>query len=208
MKKLLYALLGLILLVGLIVAGGIMYLKNAFPVDIAVEDVTVEATPERLERGAYLVNHVTVCLDCHSSKNYEYFSAPIIPGTEGKGGDVFPGVPGALYTTNITPAALRDWSDGEVMRAITCGLDKDNQPLAPMMPFSEYRYLAKEDVYAIVAYLRTLKPIKNSSPIPEPQINFPVSLIFRTIPGAADPQPLPDSSDTIASGKYLSLIHI
>lgn len=37
------------------------------------EDISVEVTPERIERGKYLVNRVTGCLDCHSTRNWDYF---------------------------------------------------------------------------------------------------------------------------------------
>jgi mono/diheme cytochrome c family protein len=201
MKKVLYILGGLLLLVIVVAVAGIIYLNVAYPKVSPAEDITIEATPERLTRGEYLVRHVTPCLDCHSKKDYNYYATPIIPGTEGMGGEEFTGVPGKLFIPNITPAALKDWSDGEIARAITCGVAKDGRPLAPMMPYSEFRYLAKEDVYTIVAYLRTLWPIENE--VPKPSIDFPLNLIFRTIPSDADPQPLPDPSDTLGTGKYL-----
>lgn len=205
-RKLSRLLLGVLILVVLVAIGGIWYLNSSFPVDVPVKNLKIEAIPEVLARGEYLVKNVTICLDCHSKTNLTYFAAPIIPGTEGMGGDLFPGAPGALYTSNITPAALGSWSDGEIARAIVSGLDKDNEPLAPIMPYTEYRYMSESDLAAIVAYLRTLEPIPNSAPIPEPNINFPVDLIFRTLPGPPEHQALPDSSNTIATGKYYARI--
>lgn len=203
MKKFLYILGGLILLIVVLAVAGLIYLQVGFPKVSPAEDITIEATPERLARGEYLAKHVTMCFDCHSTRNHDYFSAPIVAGTEGKGGDLFPGVPGTLYTTNITPAGLKDWTDGEIARAITSGVDKDDNPLAPMMPFTEYSHLTEEDIHAIVAYLRTIPAIENENPIPEPSMNFPVNLIFRTVPADAKPQPLPEPSDSLAMGKYL-----
>lgn len=200
MKKVLYVLGGLVLLVVVVAVAGYIYLKVAYPKVSPAEDITIEATPERLARGEYLVRHVNMCLDCHSKPDRNYYANPIIPGTEGMGGQEFPGV-GTLYVPNITPAALKDWTDGEIARAITAGVANDGRPLAPMMPYSEYRYLAKDDVYAIVAYLRTLPPIENEVPLPS--INFPLNLIFRTIPSDPDPQPRPDPSDKVGTGKYL-----
>ena len=200
MKKVLYVLGGLALLVIVVVVIGIIYLNLAYPKVSPAENIAIEATPERLARGEYLVRHVTPCLDCHSKTDRNFFASPVIPGTEGMGGQPFPGV-GSLYVSNITPAALKDWTDGEIARAITSGVAKDGRPLVPMMPYSEFRYLAKEDVYAIVAYLRTLLPIENE--VPKPSIDFPLNLIFRTIPSDPDPQPRPDPSDTLGTGKYL-----
>ena len=206
MKKILYILGGLILVVLLVALGGFLYLQVGFPKVSPANDITIDATAERLARGEYLVKHVSQCLDCHSSKNPYYFAGPVISGTEGKGGELFPGVPGTLYTPNITPAGLKDWTDGEIVRAITSGVDKDNKPLAPMMPFTEYRYLAEEDIYAIIAYLRSMPAIENENPIPETSLDFPLNLIFRTVPTDADPQPLPEPSDTLGTGKYLARI--
>jgi hypothetical protein len=204
MKKVMYVLGVLILLVVLIGVGGYIYLNTAYPKVGPPEDITIERTPERVTSGEYLVKHVNICFDCHGEKNYDYFASPVVPGTEGKGGEEFGGVPGKLFVPNITPAALKDWTDGEIVRAITCGVSKDGRPLVPMMPYSEYRYLAKKDIYAIVAYLRTLPPIEGE--VPRPSIDFPLNLIFRTVPADADPQPLPDSSDIIGRGKYLARV--
>jgi hypothetical protein len=62
-----------------------------------------------VDRGSYLTHHVAVCMDCHSQRDFTKFSGPIIPGTEGIGGDKFDqgvGIPGVLTAPNITPAAL------------------------------------------------------------------------------------------------------
>jgi hypothetical protein len=201
MKKLIYILVVILVVFFIIVAGGLIYLNVGYPKVGPAEDITIEKTPERLARGEYLVNHVNLCFDCHSSHDESFFASPVIPGTEGKGGELFKGAPGKLYTSNITPAGLKDWTDGEIIRAITAGVDKDGNPLVPMMPYTEYRYMAKEDVYAVVTYLRTLPPIE--SDVPESSIDFPLNLIFRTTPSEAEPQPLPEPSDTLGTGKYL-----
>ena len=59
-----------------------------------------------------------------------------------------------------------------------------------------------DDAKAIIAYLRSLKPIKNDVPMSEP--SFPFSLILRTIPSPAEPMVIPDRSDTLAYGKYMT----
>lgn len=194
-------LIGLLVIAVIAVFGYVMF---ALPNVGEPENVKVEITPERLERGSYLANHVAICMDCHSTRDWNYFAGPIIPGTEGKGGEAFLeeyGFPGDIYAKNITPAALGDWSDGEIIRAITCGVSRDGEPFFPLMPYPAYSKMSTEDVYSIVAYLRTLKPIENE--VPKSKLNFPLNLIVRTIPQPADPQPLPSPSDTLAYGKYL-----
>ena len=109
MKKILKILgwgLGVVVLV---IAVGVGYLFLKFPDVGPVQNITVQATPERLARGAYLANHVSVCIDCHATRNWEYFSGPPLAGTEGKGGEVFDeksGFPGTIYAHNITPGPL------------------------------------------------------------------------------------------------------
>lgn len=204
MKTFLKVLAGLVGLLIIVVIAGIVYLNSAFPKVYKAEDITIELTPERLERGAYIVNHVSMCMDCHSEVKDNLFSSPVISGTEGKGGRVIHEQGVTIHVRNITPASLKDWTDGEIVRAITEGIDKDNKPLAPIMPYTEYKYMTKEDVYSVVAYLRALPPIENE--VPPSEIGFPLNLIFPTVPDSATPMQKPDTNDTVASGRYLARI--
>ena len=204
MNKRYLVLKGIAGLLILIVGGGVVYFYGLHPRVSSVKKLSLAGGTEMYERGKYLVNHVTLCMDCHADKQQEYFSGPIVKGTEGKGGQQIPGVPGEVYASNITRWGLRGWRDEYVLRAITVGVDKEGEPLAPMMPYSEYRYLAKEDAMAIVFYTRGLKPIANE--VPETTIDFPLNLIFRTLPRDAEPQRLPNPKDKAASGKYLARI--
>jgi mono/diheme cytochrome c family protein len=195
---------GIVLALVVIVGAGLIYFFASFPKVGAAPDISIQATPEKIERGKYLANHVTVCIDCHSDRDFDYYSGPIVPGTEGKGGMEFPDAAGTFYPANITPAALGNWTDGEIMRAVTSGVNKNGEALFPMMPYPIYNSLAQEDVEAIVAYLRTLPAIENQ--VPKSKVNFPLNLIMRTIPQPYKPQPPPAAADTIAYGKYLSTI--
>src|SRR5690606_11857148 len=116
------------------------------------------------------------------------------PGTEGCGGEAFPQPFGTLYAPNLTQ--LQDWSDGEIFRAIAEGVAKDGRPLFPLMPYPRYGAMSTEDLYSIIAYLRTLKPIEKR--VPPGELKFPMNLIVRTMPRPAAP-----SSDPIGSGSYL-----
>ena len=55
---------------------------------------------------------------------------------------------------------IGNWTDGEVIRAIREGVSRDGQALFPLMPYAGFRHMSDEDVYALVAYLRTLPPAK------------------------------------------------
>lgn len=61
--------------------------------------------------------------------------------------------------------------------------------------------MAEEDVHAIVAYVRTLKPIEHA--VADRSLQFPMNLITRTIPGPASFTARPPASDKVATGAYL-----
>jgi hypothetical protein len=174
------------------------------PRDIPIPEVTLPSSAEEIERGRYLASHVAVCMDCHSTRDWSYFAGPIMPGTLGKGGEVFDrdtGLPGLLISKNITPYNLGDWSDGELFRAITGGLQKDGDALFPLMPYDGYRIMDEQDLLAIMAYLRTLESIEND--VPDHQLDFPLNLIVNSIPLEAELRTV-NREDPIEYGEYLS----
>ena len=152
MKKL-FKILGVLLLI-LVVAGvgAVTYITQALPSVDTPAELKVEVTPERIERGRYLANSVCVCMDCHSQRDWNAFAAPLKPGTFGAGGEKFDRTmqfPGEFYSKNLTPFALGSWTDGEIYRAITSGVNKDGHPFFPVMPYLNYNKLATEDVHSI-----------------------------------------------------------
>ncbi|HKP32161.1 MAG TPA: c-type cytochrome [Chitinophagaceae bacterium] len=204
MRKL-FKVLGIILIIiVLAVVGVASYVKLALPNVGDAPQLQVEKTPERIARGEYLANHVMICMDCHSTRNWNEFSAPPVPGTLGKGGDVFDkaaGFPGTYYAANITPAGIGQWTDGEIFRAITTGVRKNGKPIFPVMPHKNYGQLDMEDINAVIAYVRSLPAIENK--VPESKSNFPMNFIINTIPQKAKLTKRPDPSDAIAYGKYM-----
>src|SRR5690554_2503217 len=111
------------------------------------------------------------------------------------------GLPGNYYSRNLTPYNLGDWTDGELFRAITTGVNKDGKALFPIMPYLNYGKVDKEDIYDIIAYLRTLEPIEYD--VPESTSNFPMNFIINTIPAPAAFTTKPDKADKIEYGRYL-----
>lgn len=205
MKKL-FKILGILLgLVVVLLIAGFIYIKTSLPDVGPAPEMKIVSTPEMIERGEYLANGLASCIDCHSQRDYSKFAGPMIDGTAGMGGENFGEGAGTVLAKNITSdkeTGLGNWTDGEIFRAITMGVDKDGEPLAPMMPFLYYREMDEEDIKAIIAYIRTLPAIKNE--IPEHSLNFPVNLIFRTLPKKPDFKNRPETSDPVALGKYYS----
>lgn len=206
MKTLLKIVLGLVGILVVVAVGGILYLNSAFPDVGDPEDISVEATPERIERGRYLALHVSMCIDCHSERDWSRFAGPVVPGSEGRGGELFGenmGLPGNFYAANLTPHHLGEWTDGELFRAITTGVSRDGRPLFPLMPYKTYGKMTREDIYSIIAYLRSLPTINYDAE--ESEANFPMNLIMRTIPAEASfADAVPDPSDRLAYGKYMT----
>jgi cytochrome c553 len=192
----------------LIILSGSVYFNATYPKAVPAPKVKIEMTTERIERGKYLANNVALCMDCHSTRDFSKYSGPIKPGTEGMGGEVFGremGLPGTIPVKNITPAALGNWTDGEIIRALTSGINKHGEALFPIMPYPNFIQMSEEDLYAIVAYIRTLKPIKNE--VGEKELDFPVNYIEKTLPlDSYKPQKAPEKSDMKAYGKYLVTI--
>jgi mono/diheme cytochrome c family protein len=189
-----------------VIASGVGYLFAAFPKAEAPRELKVTATPELLQRGEYLAHHVTVCVDCHAERDWSRFSGPPKDGTLGHGGEHFSqefGLPGNFYSKNITPGGIGAWSDGEVARAITTGVTRDGRAMFPIMPYTYFRHLCEPDLHAIIAYVRSL-PSTNKS-YPASQLDFPVNLIVRTMPTAAEPWACP-TSGSADHGKYLTTI--
>jgi len=167
-----------------------------------------DSAKKMVERGRYLANYVSMCIDCHSQRDFNQFSGPIKEGTEGMGGEMFSekiGVPGVVYAKNITPDTangIGSWTDEEIARVMTRGIRKNGDTLFPMMPYPHYNGLSKEDVYSIIAYIRTLKPSSNK--VPERKLMIPISMAYPPLRSASpDNNVKPDVSDMVKYGEYV-----
>lgn len=204
MKNVKKILLWILVIIVVFIVCVLLYVKIALPNVGTAPDIKVDPTPERLARGEYLANHVTVCIDCHSKRDWTRFSGPPVEGTFGMGGDVFDqkyGFPGKYYAKNITPSGISQYTDGELFRAITTGVNKKGKAIFPVMPYIYYGQMDEEDIYSIIAYIRTLKPVKND--VPESSSDFPMNFIINTIPKKAHLSKRPEKSDIVNYGKYL-----
>lgn len=106
--------------------------------------------------GAYLAGPVGHCIECHTPMGTD--GLPDFAHRVGWGGLEIPGPWGVAVTRDITPTALGAWSDEEIVRAVTQGVSRDGTKLMPPMAYAYYAGIAPDDLAAIVAYLRSLKP--------------------------------------------------
>ena len=191
---------GLLALLLIMIACTFIFLPNAGP----APEIRIISSPQRLERGKYLFYSAAGCVSCHSQREETLLTMPVKNGTEGGGGEVFDhrlGFPGSFTAKNLTPAHLGDWTDGEIYRAMVSGVSKNGQPLFPIMPYENYARMDTEDIYSVIAFVRTLKPVY--AEWPKSHFDFPMNIIVRTIPRKALPSAAPNRSDTVGYGKYL-----
>ena len=163
----------------------------------AVTANAVAADPA-VERGKYLVT-IAGCGDCHTPG---YFLGRPDPARQLGGSDVGFEVRdlGVFYGPNLTrdkATGLGGWTDTQIATALTTGVRPDGRQLAPIMPWRNLAALAKPDIAAIIAYLRSLPPVANKVPGPLGPRDIPTSFVMKLVP--------PESqSPVIATGGTLA----
>jgi mono/diheme cytochrome c family protein len=124
------------------------------PVVTSVPDVP---RSNKVAYGRYLAD-IAHCLECHTQRN----GGRLDTGKLGAGGREIPAFTGGvIMSANLTPAnreGIAHWTNAQVEKAITDGVRPDGRPLVRLMAFDWYRNTRKDDLDALVAYLRTLKP--------------------------------------------------
>ena len=166
------------------------------------------SSPQRLERGKYLVNGVLRCFHCHAGVDTTEPGWPPIPGQLGSGRALFLSDSFHLYAPNITPnkeTGAGTWTDDMFARALRDGIGHDGRALITM-PYWVFKSLGDEDLASVIVYIRSIPAIKNQLP---PRLLVPdwekyLQTEMRSISDAAVPQP--DTSTDLAKGRYLARI--
>lgn len=122
-----------------------------------VKHVKAPPSSNKVRYGEYLAR-IGHCMDCHTPRAAD---GRLVKAQWGSGGQVIAGPWGKPVSRNLTPHAsgLEAWSDAEIARAIREGVRRDGTKLSPPMGFSFYKNINDADMAAIIAYLRTLKPL-------------------------------------------------
>ena len=169
-----------------------------------VSSLTFEPTPARLERGRYIVEGPAHCFQCHSEVDWKTPGAQPKPGKKGAG-TIFPEEQFSwLVAPNITPdpeTGAGTWTDEQLARAIREGIGHDGRRLFPMMPYMNFRNMSDEDLASVIAYVRSIEPVRNTLPktmLPEIVKNSlpPHEPLTASVPAV-------DVSNPVAQGKYL-----
>jgi mono/diheme cytochrome c family protein len=132
------------------------------PVTASVSDLPTGSSA--LDRGAYLVN-MAGCSDCHTPQE----KGQELPGMTFAGGFSFPGPWGTVVSANITPdpSGISYYDESLFLEVMHTGSVKA-RPLSPVMPIGVYKNLTDDDLKAMFAYLRTLKPVQHRVDNSEP----------------------------------------
>ena len=195
---LLVGLLGVVFLMLTAVMARGMY-RVYTPRNTPVPDLQVRSTPERIARGQYLA--LTTCAACHARNGQ-------LPLTGGANLADDSGLPvGALYPANLTPAGdLPKWSDGQILRALREGIDRQGIPLVGM-PAANLRNMSDEAAASIIAYLRSQPAAGTKAPQHD---TWPLGLLMAgagifdpSNPPVAGPITAPSRATDAAYGEYV-----
>lgn len=110
------------------------------------------------------------------------------------------GPAGAVFTRNLTPdkaTGLGEWTDEQIKLAVRTGVRKDGTLLFPVMPYHVYNTMADADLDAVIAYLRSVKPVNHQVPQRTVSVDGLQPLTFKS--GVVAPDP----SNKAARGSYI-----
>jgi mono/diheme cytochrome c family protein len=153
------------------------------------------------ERGKYLVNTIMTCANCHSPKG----PPAAVAGKDFSGGLSWDEPPFKVTAPNITQdkeTGIGEWTDVEIKTMLLTGKNRHGIQEAEVMPTAFYPILVPSDVDSIVAYLRTLKPVKNKVADPI----YKIALPHHAFPGAEKAYAPADLDDKLKRGFYLATI--
>lgn len=149
------------------------------------------AAQEKINRGKYLVN-LGGCNHCHTpwkmgpkgpepdfdralSGHPQDLKMPAPPKLDGQWmwaaagtNTAFSGPWGISYAANLTPDRLTGigiWDEKMFVRTLRSGRHWGvSRPILPPMPWEQVAALTDDDLSAVYAYLRSLKPVRNQVP--------------------------------------------
>jgi mono/diheme cytochrome c family protein len=159
------------------------------------------AQSDLVKRGDYLVNTILTCGNCHSPKGPQ----GDIPGKHFSGGLSWDEPPFKVTAPNITQdkeTGIGNWTDAQIKTLLRTGMKPDGVHVAMVMPTGFYHIMTERDLNSVVAYLRTIKPMKNK--VPDPIYKMPQ--VENVFPGGEKPYTEAMFSDPVKHGFYLATI--
>jgi mono/diheme cytochrome c family protein len=155
-----------------------------------------------LDRGSYLVNAVMACDGCHTPRPGGVFD---MSRRFSGGSQTWDEAAYTVKGSNITSdrdTGIGGWSEADLKRLFTDGIRPSGVHVAPQMPFVFYKVLTPRDLDAVVAYVRSVSPVRNEV---QPPV-YKAAMHYETIPGADRPFSDEALADPIKRGFYLATI--
>jgi mono/diheme cytochrome c family protein len=124
-------------------------------------DAPARGPASGVARGRYLVEHVALCVDCHTPRNFmgvpdrSLYLAGAASGPLGK------------EVPNITPdkdTGIGTWSRNDIADLLLSGTKPDLDDVQGLMAEvveAGYKRMKREDALAIADYLKSIPPIRN-----------------------------------------------
>ena len=160
-----------------------------------------QSNGDLVKRGDYLVNTIMTCQNCHTPigpKGPDFSKAL-------SGGLTWDEKPFKVTAPNITPdkeTGIGSWTDDQIKTLLRTGKRPNGVQIAEVMPTAFYGIITERDMDAIVAYLRTVKPVKNKVPDPVYKMQIP----HHAFPGSEKPYTEAMLTDKVKKGFYLATI--
>ena len=126
-----------------------------------------------------------------------------IAGKAFSGGSAFDEPPFKVTAANITQdkeTGIGNWSDADIKKLLRTGQSPKGVQIAMVMPTGFYHAMTERDLDAVVAYLRTIKPVSNK--VPDPVYKMPQ--VESVLPGAEKPVTESELGDKVKKGQYLA----
>lgn len=163
---------------------------------------TLKVSPDstRVARGAKIA--AMHCMECHAGPDGKLVGKPMVD---------LPPMFGKLNTLNITQDPVHgigEWTDGELYYFLRTGIHKDGHWSPPFMP--KYSLMADEDLYSVIAWLRSDDPrlAPDSREYPPNEFNLFIKILANTMfgppPFPEQPIVIPDTTQKVAYGKYVA----
>ena len=185
----------------LLVAGLYINIKGIPTYAVNAPDITVEIDSTRLARGEKLVG--LTCAGCHRGEGGKLVGQHMA--------DV-PAMFGEIWSPNITnhpTKGLGRYTDGELIHLLRTGIKRDGKYAPPYM--AKLPHMSDEDLYSIVAYLRSDAPMVQSVDVEQPPtkpsflVKMLSNFVFKPLPYPQEEIVAPLKTDKVAFGRYIAL---
>jgi mono/diheme cytochrome c family protein len=156
------------------------------------------------ERGAYLVNGVGGCSNCHTPRGPGGATDLLLDKRLSGSTQTFQAPQYTVKGSNLTPdraTGLGAWTDDQIKIAIAQGKSRDGRQLAPNMPSAAYAIMTARDRDAIVAYLRSIPAVSNAVQKPEYKAPFEITRFPENTEW-----PEENLKDTVKRGQYMAAL--